>query len=43
MYYNGFDEFPMFSPDEKYLAFASDRNQIKRSDTNLFLAEWNYK
>ena len=42
-YFNGFDGFPMFSPDGRYLVFASNRNQIKRGDTNLFIAEWNYK
>ena len=42
-FFEGFDGFPMFSPDGKYLVFASNRNQKKRGDTNLFLAEWNYQ
>ena len=41
--FNGFDGFPMFSPDGKYLVFASNRNQLKKGDTNLFIAEWNYR
>ena len=39
-YFNGFDGFPMFSRDGKYLVFASNRNQKKRGETNIFLAEW---
>jgi Tol biopolymer transport system component len=35
-----FDGFPMFSPDGKHLVFASNRNQLKKGDTNLFIAEW---
>jgi len=30
----------MFSNDGKYLVFSSNRNQKKRGDTNIFLAEW---
>jgi Tol biopolymer transport system component len=35
-----FDAFPMFSPDGRYLVFASNRNARKSGDTNLFIAEW---
>ncbi len=35
-----FEAFPMFSPDGRYLVFASNRNAKKPGDTNLFLAEW---
>ena len=42
-FFNGFDGFPMFSPNGKHIVFASNRNQKKKGDTNLFLAEWNYK
>ena len=37
-FFNGFDGFPMFSPGGRYLVFASNRNQVKRGDTNLFIA-----
>jgi Tol biopolymer transport system component len=36
----GFDSFPMFSPDGRYLVFASNRGARVPGDTNLFLAEW---
>ena len=35
-----FDGFPMFSPDGKKLAFASNRNGKARGETNVFLADW---
>jgi TolB protein len=35
-----FDGFPMFSPDGKFLVFASNRYGKKEGDTNLFVAEW---
>ena len=42
-FFDRFNEFPIFSPSEKYLVFASNRNQKRRGGTNLFLAEWNYQ
>lgn len=38
-FFDGFDGFPVFSPNIKYLVFASNRNQLKKSDTKLFIAE----
>lgn len=35
-----FDGFPMFSPDNKKLVFASNRNAAQRGDTNVFIADW---
>lgn len=35
-----FDSFPMFSPDGKYLVFASNRFNGGNHDTNLFIADW---
>lgn len=39
-FHDQFDSFPMFSPDGKYLVFASNRNAKKDGDTNIFVAEW---
>ena len=39
-FFQGFDGFPMFSPNGKYIVFASNRNQAKQGDTNVFIAEW---
>jgi Tol biopolymer transport system component len=35
-----FDGFPMFSPDGKKIVFASNRNDAKPGDTNVFIADW---
>lgn len=35
-----FDGFPMFSPCGRYIAFASNRYNRKRGETNVFVAEW---
>ncbi|MBL8732975.1 MAG: PD40 domain-containing protein [Planctomycetes bacterium] len=35
-----FDSFPMFSPDGRYLVFASNRYGQQQGETNLFVAEW---
>ncbi|MBL7760605.1 MAG: PD40 domain-containing protein [Sediminibacterium sp.] len=37
---NGFDAFPMISPNGKKIIFASNRNNGGTRDTNLFLADW---
>ena len=44
-YYDGqmgkqFDSFPLFSPDGRFLAFASNRGSGPPGDTNVFIAEW---
>jgi Tol biopolymer transport system component len=39
-YNETFDGFPMFSPDGKKLVFASNRNDAKPGDTNVFIADW---
>ena len=37
---NGFDAFPMFSPDGKKVVFCSNRNNGGTRDTNIFIADW---
>lgn len=39
-HYEGFDGFPMFSPDGQYLVFASNRFGKEPGETNLFVARW---
>lgn len=39
-FYDGFDGFPMFTKDVSKLVFASNRNNRKPRDTNIFLADW---
>jgi Tol biopolymer transport system component len=39
-YTGGFDGFPMFSPDGKLLVFASNRNQGKPGETDVYVARW---
>src|SRR5262249_9588313 len=35
-----FDGFPMFSPDGTKLVWASNRHDVKPTETNLFIADW---
>ncbi|MEJ7811773.1 MAG: hypothetical protein WKG32_15280 [Gemmatimonadaceae bacterium] len=35
-----FDGFPQFSPDGRYLVWASNRRAAKPGETNIFVAEW---
>lgn len=39
-YHELFDAFPMFSPDGKMLVWASNRNQRRPGETNIFIADW---
>jgi len=39
-FYEGFDGFPMFSPNGQYLIFASNRFGATPGETNLFVARW---
>jgi len=39
-YSDGFDGFPMFSPDGKKLVWASNLNAKAPHETNIFIADW---
>lgn len=39
-YSDGFDGFPMFSPDGKKLVWASNRNAKAPHETNIFVGDW---
>ncbi len=39
-FYEGFDGFPMFSPDGERILFASNRFGSKPGETNVFVARW---
>jgi Tol biopolymer transport system component len=41
--FDSFDGFPMFSPDGKKLLFASNRNAKTEGETNVFVADFNWK
>jgi len=41
--FDSFDGFPMFSPDGKKLIFASNRNAKSEGETNVFVADFNWK